>query len=295
MGSEASGSLPVTRSNETSKKSAAAGFSSVVISRRPVSHGSAPGALSVWVRAGSGRQSTAAEHTTVRVSGALTVVSERMIELPWSKPSAGCTSHFSGTPPSSCTDRGPCGQLGSRTTIGLSRNPRWISTRRQMRCIARRRCVHILDGCGRSDNAARCRSCRRAPARDYGTALTYSLHGRPAHRRRLRHSRRADRRRSGHRHPRHRGLVPGPLTHSRPRTTSGPGSPDRRTAGGSPSFPGPDVVVRRRRQGRHTRLTPPWESAPARPPATGRRSARSGRGSRTQRWTPPAGRCWLRS
>ncbi|MGW6897569.1 STAS domain-containing protein [Streptomyces sp. NPDC054919] len=54
---------------------------------------------------------------------------------------------------------------------GLSRNPWWISARRQMRCIARRRDVLILVVFGRSDNAARCRSCRRAPARDYGTAL----------------------------------------------------------------------------------------------------------------------------
>jgi hypothetical protein len=40
-----------------------------------------------------------------------------------------------------------------------------------MRCIARRRVVLILGVFGRSDNAARCRSCRRAPAGDYGTAL----------------------------------------------------------------------------------------------------------------------------
>nr|WSZ96668.1 TauD/TfdA family dioxygenase [Streptomyces sp. NBC_00857] len=40
-----------------------------------------------------------------------------------------------------------------------------------MRCIARRRGVRILDVCGRSDNAARCCSCRRAPAGDCGTAL----------------------------------------------------------------------------------------------------------------------------
>ncbi|GAA2302116.1 hypothetical protein Scani_25550 [Streptomyces caniferus] len=41
-----------------------------------------------------------------------------------------------------------------------------------MRCIARRRDVRILGVSGCSDNAARCRSCRRAPARDYGTALS---------------------------------------------------------------------------------------------------------------------------
>ncbi|WP_371794215.1 aquaporin [Streptomyces sp. NBC_01718] len=41
-----------------------------------------------------------------------------------------------------------------------------------MRCIARRRDVLIPVVFGRSDNAARCRSCRRAPARDYGTALS---------------------------------------------------------------------------------------------------------------------------
>ncbi|WUG05325.1 DUF4279 domain-containing protein [Streptomyces sp. NBC_00467] len=37
---------------------------------------------------------------------------------------------------------------------GLSRNPRWISARRQMRCIARRRVALVLGVLGRSDNAA---------------------------------------------------------------------------------------------------------------------------------------------
>ncbi len=40
--------------------------------------------------------------------------------------------------------------------------------------IARRRDVPILGVWGCSDNAARCRSCRRAPAMDYGTALGVS-------------------------------------------------------------------------------------------------------------------------
>ncbi|WLQ53941.1 hypothetical protein P8A21_40500 (plasmid) [Streptomyces poriferorum] len=50
-----------------------------------------------------------------------------------------------------------------------------ISARRQMRCIARRRGARILDAFGRFDNAARCRSCRRAPARNCGTALSIYL------------------------------------------------------------------------------------------------------------------------
>ncbi|MFG2288134.1 hypothetical protein ACGFOU_18980, partial [Streptomyces sp. NPDC048595] len=40
--------------------------------------------------------------------------------------------------------------------------------------IARRRGVRKLGVSGRSDNAARCRSWRRAPTRDYGTALRYA-------------------------------------------------------------------------------------------------------------------------
>ena len=44
--------------------------------------------------------------------------------------------------------------------------------------------------------------------------------------------------------------VPGPLARRRPRTAPGPGSPDQRPAGGPPSFPGPDVDARRRRQDR---------------------------------------------
>lgn len=56
-----------------------------------------------------------------------------------------------------------------------------------MRCIARRRGARILDVFGRFDNAARCRSCRRAPARNCGTAC-YAPVLREADREDLRHA-----------------------------------------------------------------------------------------------------------
>lgn len=52
---------------------------------------------------------------------------------------------------------------------GLSRNDWWTSARRRMRCVPRRRSFRTLDVCGCSDNAARCRSRRRTPARTCGT------------------------------------------------------------------------------------------------------------------------------
>ena len=58
-----------------------------------------------------------------------------------------------------------------------------------------------------------------------------------ADRRRLRRARRADRRRPGHRHPRHRDPVPGPLARRRPRTAPGPGSPDQQPCWRPTLFP----------------------------------------------------------
>lgn len=63
------------------------------------------------------------------------------------------------------------------TPRGPARTSWWISARRQTRCVARHRSVRILDVCGRSDNAARCRSCRRAIARNCGTALARATGG----------------------------------------------------------------------------------------------------------------------
>ncbi len=44
----------------------------------------------------------------------------------------------------------------------------------------------------------------------------------------------------------------GEVAGRRPRATPGPGSPDRGTAGGPPSFPGPDLDARHRRQDRRS-------------------------------------------
>jgi hypothetical protein len=60
----------------------------------------------------------------------------------------------------------------------------------------------------------------------------------------------ADRRGPGHRHPGRRDPVAGPLARRRSRTETGGRSPDHSPAGGPPSFQGPDVAARRRRQDR---------------------------------------------
>lgn len=66
-------------------------------------------------------------------------------------------------------------------------------------------------------------------------------HGPAADRRGLRRARRTDRSRPRDRHPRRRDPVAGPFARRCPRATTSSGSADRAAAGGSPSFPGPDL------------------------------------------------------
>ncbi len=140
-----------------------------------------------------------------------------------------------------------------------------------MSVIGRRVCQFAAVWGVRSSASIRTSPPPRPPGRHLA-ARTPRLSGRPAQDgARLRRFRRTDRRRPGHRHLRHRGPLPVPLAHGRPRTTPGPGDTDQRTAGGPPSLPGPDASASGQPQSSwspsataaRSRAPPTWPPTPA--------------------------------